>query len=253
MPRTLRRTLLAALIAGLGAATSQAALIISFQFAGGGTTKEVPPEGGTYTVNIVASTTNGTTTNLGVNAGYIGALSSVLNGSTIDGDVTTSGIVGSPGAGLQGSGFNNGLLTDVNGDGRVDMGFANNTAKTTTGWMRPTTGGTSAVLMGGPTGVIGSFTVTIPANTSNGLDFLSYAPQLDPSGVGADWSWSEANAQTPLISGSVTGTGAGLVSAGTSVTFSTPAAVPEPGTLALGGVAMLGLAGWKLRRKKAQA
>lgn len=247
MLRTFRRTLLAALFVGLGAATSQAALIVGFQFPGGATSQVVPQEGGVYTVNIVASTNNGATTNLGVNAGYIGALSAVLNSSTIGGGITASAITV---PGLQGAGFNNGALADVNGDGRVDMGFADLVAKNTVGWMRPTTGATSAALLGGPTGIIGTFTVTIPANTSAGLDFLRFLPQVDPGGVGADWSYSESNAGTPLISGSVTGTGAGNVIAGTSVTFSTPVPIPEPGTLALGGVAMLGFAGWSLRRKQ---
>jgi hypothetical protein len=230
-------------------APAQAALIIDFQFADGGTTnKVVPAEGGTYTVNIVARTNNPATTNVGVNAGYVGALSQVLNGSTIGGNITASALIGTPGTGLQGTGFNHGALADVNADGRGDMGFANNTAKTTVGWMRPTTGGSAAVLLGGPSGVIGTFTVNIPANAGNGLDFLSYAPQLDPSGVGSDWSWSESNAATPLLSGTVT---AGSVITGTSVTFSSAVVIPEPGTLALGGMLLAGLAGLKLRRKAA--
>jgi len=219
------------------AAPAQAALIVGFEFADGSTNKVVPLTGGSYVVNVVATTNTPTTTNIGVNAGYIGALSQILNGSILDGDVTASTLA----AGL---GTTIGVLSDVNADGRIDLGFANGISKGTTGWMRPTTGGVSAQLLGAAKGIIGTFTVNIPASLPTGLSFLSYLPQIDPTGAGADWSWSESNAGTPLISGSIGGT----VSVGTSVTFS---AVPEPGTMALGGVLLAGLAGWKLRRKKA--
>jgi hypothetical protein len=221
-------------------APAQAALIISFQFPGGATNQVVPETGGVYPVNIVASTNNVATTNIGINAGYIGALSAVLNGSTIGGSVTASSLT----AGL---GTATGQLVDRNGDGRIDLGNVNGIAKDTTTWMRPTTGGTSAVLLGGPTGVIGTFTVTIPPNASAGTNFLSFIPQLDPSGVGNDWQWTESNAGTPLLSGNIGGT----VSVGSSVTFSTAEVIPEPGTLALGGLLLAGLAGLKLRRKAA--
>lgn len=246
MLRTFQRALLAALFVGLGTAASQAALIVGFEFADGSTNKVVPTTGGSYVVNIVATTNNPATTNIGVNAGYIGALSAVLNGSTIDGDITARALTPSLTTGV---GVNQGTMADVNADGRGDIGFADGVAKSTAGWIR-TGAGVEAALLGGPKGIIGTFTVTIPAYVGEtGLDFLRYLPQLNPSGVGNDWSWSESNASTPLLSGGV-GITPNAVLAGTSITFSSPVPIPEPSTFALGGVLALGLAGYGLRRKK---
>ncbi len=55
----------------------------------------MPITGGTYTVNVVASVSGVTgLTNFGLQSGYFGALSAVLNGNlgngTLDGDVTDS-------------------------------------------------------------------------------------------------------------------------------------------------------------------
>jgi hypothetical protein len=45
--------------------------------------------------------------------------------------------------------------------------------------------------------------------------------------------------------------GTANIAVGSGVTISTATAVPEPGTLALGGMLIAGLASWKLRRKQA--
>jgi hypothetical protein len=222
----------------------QASLIIGFEFSPGVTKQVVPAAGGTYVVNVVASTDNATTTNLALNAGYFGALSQALNGSTLGGNITANSVIPA----LLNTGSNLGTLGDRNTDGHIDLGMTDGITKGDTNWVRPNAGGTPT-LLGSARAIIGTFTITIPGNVGNGLDFLSFIPQLNPSGAGNDWSWSETNVASPFISG-----GVGLanpVVAGSSVTFATVSAIPEPGTYALGGIILAGLAGLKLRRKKA--
>ena len=238
----------------LQAQESRANLTIGFQFADGGTNKVVPLLGGTYTVNIVASTDNPTTYNLGVTTGYLGALSTVLNGSSIEADITASAIALN---GLKGLGSNSGMLSDLNHDGHIDLGQSNGTFKDTTTWMRFSTGSPTAALLGASRGVIGTFTVTISPNSGGGLDFLRYSPQLDPSGVGTDWSWTEDNTNNPysILSGSITGfPGNSPLVVGSSITFTADplsydvTAVPEPTTWSLLGTAVVAGLFWRRRR-----
>lgn len=233
------RGLTGLLLAAVLASPSQAALIVGFEFADGGITQIVPSTGGSYTVNIVASTTNPATTNIGLVSGYLGALSQNLNGSTTGGGITASTLT-------TGLGTNVGALSDLNGDGHMDLGLLNGAEKVSPfleQWFRPFAG-SSAVLLGSAKGIIGTFTVTIPANTPNASSFLSYVPQLDPGGFGADWGWTEDGTTTSILSAS-----GAAVQVGSSITFIS--AIPEPGTIALACCGVAGLAGFRFWRRKA--
>jgi hypothetical protein len=229
---------LALALAGCWVQESTAALIVGFQFAGGGTSQEVTAAGGSYIVNIVASTTTGSTNNLGLQTGYLGALSQVLNASAVDGDITAASMI----AGLQtGPTFQLPTLADLNTDSRVDLGNIDGAAKVVgpavNGWMRFDSGSTPFML-GAAQAVIGTFTVTIPANTPVAGDFLRFSPQVNPGGLGNDWNWTESNSTTPVLGGAIT--------AGTSVTFT---AVPEPSTWALASLSGITLLLGYRRRK----
>ncbi len=139
---------------------ANATLIIGFQFTDNSTSVTVPVTGGTYTVNVWASSDVVGLTDLQVKSGYVGALSTILNSETIDGDVTANNVPAAWGGTNQ-----NGDMTDLNGDGRTDLGCTNGTTKLqSTGsstihpwWMRMISGAT-AVSLGGTAGTWTTFT-----------------------------------------------------------------------------------------------
>ena len=113
---------------GLLATPAQATLIIGFQFAAGGTTVTVPSTGGSYVVNVLASTDNASVTNLGWQIGWWASLSSVVNANlgngTLDGDITAQSMP----AIFSSVGGTDGDISNLNGDGRDDLGQVANTS-----------------------------------------------------------------------------------------------------------------------------
>ena len=261
-------------ICALCALPAQATLIIGFQFAVGGTSVTVPESGGSYLVNVIASTDNAAVTNMGWQIGWWGALSSVLNANlgngTLDGDITAQSMP----AIFSSVGGTNGDITNITVDGRDDLGPAANTTVNSRGlngshpwWVVPGGGPGPQNGLGSFASpiLLGSFTVTIPAYTGNGNSgaFLRYVPNLQASislpiipydlwtenGTSMGGKFAVAPGTTTVIVGGTPHTFIN-VNIGTSVTFE---AVPEPGTFLLGaiGLGLFSLIGVRATRRAA--
>jgi hypothetical protein len=124
------------------------------------------------------------------------------------------------------SGFSNGFMQDLDGDGDLDVGSNTNGSATNYFNARVNTAPTPAP---GPTHLIGSVTLTVSSlNASGGDTLFNYRPRF----ASTAGSWFE--------DGSATGTaqqGASSIQSGAPVVLQ----VPEPATLGLAAIAGLGL------------
>jgi hypothetical protein len=130
-------------------------------------------------------------------------------------------------ANFRASGFSNGFAQDLDGDGDLDVGSNTNGSATNYFNARANTAPTPAP---GPEHLIATVTLTVTSNAIAGGDTLmNFRPRFSTTAG----SWFE--------DGSATGTaqqGASAVQAGNPVTLQN---IPEPSTLALAGLAGLGM------------
>jgi hypothetical protein len=246
------------------AAPAQAALIVDLRFSDGSKTKQAAA--GVYSIDVWAQVTGANTTpDEGLLFVYGAVRSTQVNGGAISSG--TSGITANVASNTNwtvDSPFGQaGTAQNVTLDGIQDWGtLPTNNAQTikynsTLGSglvpvFLSTPGQTGAVnaLTNGVEFKVGTLTFTLNSNDVNNAALLAAATNIDwvlPSG-------SIPNRHNHRVDGgtaAVTSTTTYLASApGNGVSFT---AVPEPGTWALGGMLLAGLAGLKLRRKKAKA
>ena len=244
------------------AAPAQAALIVDLRFSDGSKTK--PTVAGVYSIDVWAQVTG---TNAIADEGLV-ALYGAVRSNQVNGGAILAGTSGITGNAASNANWTvtpafgqTGTAQNATTDGIQDWGMlaTNNTA--TIKYNTNLAGGTTAVflntagqagdvntLANGVEFQVGTLTFTLNEADVNNAALLNASTTIDwvlPTG-------SFPNRHSHLIDGSataVTSTGTYFASAPSNgVSFT---AVPEPGTMALGGVLLAGLAGWKLRRKKA--
>lgn len=138
-----------------------------------------------------------------------------------------------------GSGGSNGLQNNLDGDTDSDWGGLSDLSAG--GWYAARATGAPDPAFGGSV-VVGTVSLML-TSVADGQTTFNFVKRASASAA----SWFEDG-------DGVTFSNQGLSSnfnAGTPVVINAPAAIPEPGTYALGGVLLAGLAGLKLRRKKA--
>jgi hypothetical protein len=247
------------------AAPTQAALIVDLRFSDG--SKSLPAVAGSYSIDVWAQVT-GTDgiSNEGLVALYGGVRSNQVNGGAISSG--TSGITGNVASNVNWSVTSPfgqaGTAQNVTLDGIQDWGTLATTNTSTIKYNTNLSGGTTPVFFSTPnqTGDVNAITQGVEFQvgtltfTLNPADVNLLAPGNAATTI--DWFLPTGTIPTRhshLIDGSptaVTSTGTYFTSApGNGVSFTAPAPIPEPGTIALGGVLLAGLAGLKLRRKKA--
>jgi hypothetical protein len=251
------------------AAPAQAAVTVDLRFNDGSKTMKAFP--GVYSIDVWAQVTGANTTpDEGLLFVYGAVRSTQVNGGAISSG--TSGITANVASNTNwtvDSPFGQaGTAQNVTLDGIQDWGtLPTNNAQTikyssTLGsGLSPvflnTPGQTGAVnaLTNGVEFKVGTLTFTL-SNSDLKNDYINEAARL-AAATNIDWvlpSGSIPNRHNHRVDGgtaAVTSTTTYLASApGNGVSFT---AVPEPGTWALGGMLLAGLAGLKLRRKKAKA
>ncbi len=250
--RTLGRLAIASVLMFVVATPAKASLLIGFVFQDGSSAVGVPFYGGAYTIDVVATSDDPNVIDLGIRQVYWGAISSGNLG--IDGKVTDQDMSSS----LLAAGGTNGDISDINADGHVDLGPAANTSANSRGpsgthpWWVVAGNGSTLVDDGTPWVLLGTFTVTIPANGNPG-EFLRYTPNLQASSIVNYDSWSENGAN---VTGKYsTDPGAHNVNIGVSASYLDPpdgtvtfVVVPEPAGFVL--TALGGLALFACRRRR---
>lgn len=255
---------MAGVLAFLAAPSAKATLLIGFvsnpsnpgYSASNASQITVTHLGGTFLIDVVATSDDPLVTDLGIRQIYWGAISSVLNSNlgnpTLDGDIYAQAM----NPDLAANGGTDGDISDVNADARNDLGPVTNASVNNRSggggshpWWVVAGGGPNAVDYGNASVVLGTFSVLVPANTPNGNfgEFLRFTPNLQVSAVGNYDSWTENGT---LVGGKYsTIAGAHNVNVGVAESYLDPPdgtvtfeLVPEPGSLvllALGGVGWL--------------
>lgn len=258
---------LALMLCLLEVSTASAALIVDLRFSDN--TKTKPAAAGIYTINAWAQVTGGANANPNDDGlqFLIGSVRSTqVSGGAVLGN-GASGVTAATGAGLfstSGSvGGANGTQQNVSLDGIFDWGTTSSAASGGIKFNSTFNSGLDAVFANSPGAVPGTNVNSI----AGGWEYLigSFTFTIDPSSVNAsaaqgatttlDWfkmTSSTIGQHSHRIDGATISTAAtyapSLAANGVSFTAN---AIPEPGTLALGGMVLAGLAGWKLRRRKA--
>jgi hypothetical protein len=170
--------------------------------------------GAVITFDIFADTTgsNGNTQDDGI-LSFAGSFLS-------EGGAARGNLVATRAASMTGTGGSNGLVTDLDGDGDLDVGSNNNASASNFFSARSSTAPNPVF---GPHVLVGTMSMTLGAPASGGNTLVNFRPRVSSTAG----SWFEDGTQIT----------SSAFSAGAPVTL----IVPEPTTLGLAGVAGLGL------------
>jgi hypothetical protein len=230
-----------AVVAGIFSATSaaNAALVLDLRLAPGqngliDSKNLIPTAGQVITLNVVGVAT-GADANL-TNEGIANAYFSVLSNSTL------AGIKGNLSAatlnstlGYNGAGSASGTVVDLNGDGNLDVGATNSASAT--GWVFARS---PAVVVGNEL-LLATLTFTVGTLGDNGAATVNIAPRVRTGPTVVPAQWQEDGVAKSLTVNNTT------VDVGAAVTIGAAAPIPEPASL---GVLGLGVIGLLVRRRK---